>query len=160
MVVAMNPRRYDVRKDKSPHWTELPEGTTRVCTKCGIEYPFTSEFFEKEKRRGSGLGPRCKSCANKYSREYYNEHWGRVQCARRAGISIEEYNEMWARQNGLCAICGKPDDRLLAVDHNHESGKTRGLLCTKCNPMIGFAQESIDVLFSAIEYLQLHEGDD
>jgi len=81
------------------------------------------------------------------------------------GISLEQYDQMHADQNGLCAICGNPETiarngkvRLLAVDHCHTTNKVRGLLCGNCNPMIGYAKDNIQVLERAIEYLRSHLG--
>ncbi len=80
-------------------------------------------------------------------------------------ISLAQYEHMHAEQNGVCLICGKPETierngkpRLLAVDHCHDTGKVRGLLCGKCNPMIGYADHSIDILTRAIDYLKRTNG--
>lgn len=77
------------------------------------------------------------------------------------GISLEKYNEMHTAQDGKCAICGGPETikrngkvRWLAVDHCHTSNKVRGLLCGNCNPMIGYARDSVTVLERAISYLR------
>lgn len=59
---------------------------------------------------------------------------------KKLGINENEYNEMFLKQNGVCAICsGKPDTqwKKLAVDHCHKTGKVRGLLCMVCNTMLG-----------------------
>lgn len=59
---------------------------------------------------------------------------------KRAGIELthEEYNQLSALQEGKCKLCGKADGRQrLAVDHNHETGEVRGLLCTRCNVTLG-----------------------
>lgn len=68
------------------------------------------------------------------------------------------YDELLARQNGVCAICGSSHPRRkqstrFCVDHDHETGQVRGLLCGPCNTMIGLAREDIDVLNNAIIYL-------
>lgn len=78
------------------------------------------------------------------------------------GITLAEYNSMLESQNNVCAICGncetektdKNKNRNLAVDHNHKTGKIRGLLCGKCNKMIGLANDNITILQSAINYLR------
>jgi hypothetical protein len=81
------------------------------------------------------------------------------------GITLSQYNTMHADQDGKCAICGNPETitrngnvRMLAVDHCHETGKVRGLLCGTCNPMIGYAKDSIALLEAAITYLEKHQG--
>jgi len=62
---------------------------------------------------------------------------------------------MYADQFGRCAICGGVNDidRRLSVDHNHDTGEVRGLLCNRCNRAIGLLGDSIDILESAISYL-------
>lgn len=73
----------------------------------------------------------------------------------RYGISIETYEQMLRNQEGRCAICptldikGKP----LHVDHDHETGQVRGLLCRRCNNMLGMAGDSVEILGSAMSYL-------
>ena len=72
---------------------------------------------------------------------------------KKFGVTLEWYEAKLAEQDGKCAICGKtPDEngRGLAVDHNHGNKKPRGLLCLSCNPMLGFAQDCIAVLETAI----------
>lgn len=62
-------------------------------------------------------------------------------------------------QGGLCAICGSPPAHdALAIDHDHETGKVRALLCDNCNFMIGLARESSALLEIAATYLESHRG--
>jgi Recombination endonuclease VII len=77
------------------------------------------------------------------------------------GITLAQYNEMSAAQGGLCAICGQPERSMrggklkrLAVDHDHDAGAVRALLCTNCNPMLGYAGDSPDILRKAAVYLE------
>ena len=70
----------------------------------------------------------------------------------RYGINENTYNEMYSRQEGLCAICGTHKDRL-DVDHCHTTNKVRGLLCNNCNRGIGHLQEDVNVMTNAIKYL-------
>jgi len=76
------------------------------------------------------------------------------------GITLAQYNERLENQNGVCAICSKPETadkfgkpRRLSVDHCHKSGAVRGLLCMNCNHMIGKAKDSTAILMRAISYL-------
>lgn len=85
---------------------------------------------------------------------------------RNFGLTLEQYNKMHDAQDGKCAICNNPETitrngkvRMLAVDHCHDSGKVRGLLCGNCNPMIGYAKDKIEVLERAIVYLRSNSGD-
>lgn len=82
---------------------------------------------------------------------------------RRFGITRHEYAELFHRQNGVCAICAKPETatrngkvKALAVDHNHTTGKIRGLLCSDCNTGIGKLKDDRNVLLSAVKYLDEH----
>lgn len=73
------------------------------------------------------------------------------------GISAEKYQEMLTNQKTKCAICERHQlqfRRRLSVDHCHETGKVRGLLCDNCNHGIGLFYEKIDRLKKAIKYLE------
>ena len=73
------------------------------------------------------------------------------------GISQKDYEEMEWRQERCCAICGALKEKnALVVDHDHKTGKVRGLLCYACNSGIGTLQDSPDTLRKAIEYLERH----
>lgn len=66
--------------------------------------------------------------------------WARKNRLAKVGLTEVEYKMLFQAQNGVCAICkSKPDTRwkMLAVDHNHDTGKVRGLLCMVCNTMLG-----------------------
>jgi len=72
------------------------------------------------------------------------------------GIGIGEYQDTLIEQDFKCAICETHVDNLdypLDVDHDHETGEVRGLLCRRCNLGIGFFKDSIRLLKNAIEYL-------
>lgn len=71
-------------------------------------------------------------------------------------ITIKDYNRMFAEQEGKCAICGIHQRELrkaLHVDHDHETKNIRGLLCKKCNSLLGYVNDNEDILNNAIEYL-------
>lgn len=71
------------------------------------------------------------------------------------GIVKEDYNELIINQNNSCAICFRKDDyQRIGVDHNHKTGKVRGILCARCNTGIGLLQDDIDLLKEAIRYLE------
>lgn len=76
------------------------------------------------------------------------------------GITMQEYEELLKKQDYRCAICGsynKTRERRLAVDHSHETGKVRGLLCGSCNVGIGSLKEDKQIFENAIEYLGLNK---
>ena len=108
----------------------------------------------------------CRYCYNKQwkrdhperAAEYYRRHrqeWRRYMLVSKWGMSPAEYDEMLEAQGGVCAICkgSEKDGRYLSVDHDHNSGKVRGLLCQRCNVLVGMAGDSPTVLTSAIRYL-------
>lgn len=74
---------------------------------------------------------------------------------RKYGITLEIYEKMYEEQKGLCAVCKcVPDGRGLVVDHDHATGKIRGLLCVNCNSMLGMSGDKTEVLRNAIDYLE------
>lgn len=70
------------------------------------------------------------------------------------GITVEQYRQMFEDQNGVCMICGNSTDYRLCVDHNHETGEVRGLLCRPCNSGLANYQENVVYLQNAINYLR------
>lgn len=82
---------------------------------------------------------------------------------RKYGISLEDYNSLFTKQHGVCAICLCPETRVdirtgrimaLSVDHCHTTGKVRGLLCFKCNGILGWAKDNPVILNRAAAYLE------
>lgn len=106
-----------------------------------------------------------------YMREYYDRSphvLKRAYLKKHYGITLERYNEMYDAQRGLCAICNKPEQfrhsktgeiMLLAVDHDHETRKIRGLLCMKCNRGLGLFVDDPSRLRAAAAYLEAHAVD-
>lgn len=77
----------------------------------------------------------------------------------RCGLSLEEYEAKWTAQGSACAICGrqpKPGQRRYAVDHDHKSGRVRGILCWFCNRGLGYFMDRPWVLDVAAAYLRTH----
>ena len=114
------------------------------CHKDKIENP------EKHKRKLK-LGNEAKKLKSRGLDGYYKK----ADLKKTYGITIEEYKKMLYVQNGVCAICEKEcvSGRNLAVDHCHETGNIRGLLCSNCNPGLGHFKDSIKLLDRAIQYL-------
>ena len=83
------------------------------------------------------------------------------------GLKYRDYSSMYAHQDGKCMICRSPlakykghgDSPTACVDHDHETGQVRGLLCRKCNTGIGCFNDSPDLMDSAIEYLLKFQDD-
>jgi len=88
-----------------------------------------------------------------------------VRLKKEFGITLVEYDAMFVLQKGRCAVCGDPPKirdkygnlRRFSVDHHHETGKVRQLLCGPCNMSIGLVKESISTLVNMIDYIKKHE---
>ena len=94
------------------------------------------------KRNPPGLGP-----------DKERAHAGHLK--RKFGITMEEYQRMLYEQKGVCAICRKPPTKKrLAVDHDHNTGRIRGLLHTQCNAAIGILKDDPAVMYAAAVYLE------
>lgn len=85
------------------------------------------------------------------------------------GINIQEFENLLEKQNGRCAICCEKETRIngksgkpqpLSVDHDHDTGKVRGLLCVRCNRMLGYGRDNPEILRRAIAYLERHKEAD
>lgn len=104
-------------------------------------------------------GRRCLECKKQRLNQWRKDNPGYVKSyhlQKNFGITLEQFNEMFNSQEGKCRICNKHQSELritLAVDHNHQTGKIRGLLCDGCNRGIGFLKESKEILENAIKYL-------
>lgn len=93
---------------------------------------------------------------NNYDKMYKS---GRQSNWKRKGIKLtyKEYEKIKEEQNNCCKICRINEAELnfkLCVDHDHGNGQIRGLLCNPCNKLLGNAKENIDILESAMDYLQ------
>jgi hypothetical protein len=105
--------------------------------------------------------PEGKAAYGRAHREANPELYQDRYLKRDFGIGLDEYTEMLLAQKGVCAICGEPETsvrngklKALAVDHDHATGAVRGLLCGKCNPMIGYAQDDPERLEAGAAYLR------
>lgn len=149
----------------------------KKCNRCQEEKEL-SAFYVSWKRRVDGkpiYRPLCKECErkrhaeyveknkdaiNKWRRERYRknpERWRAEGIKYRYGITVTQYNKMYAAQRGCCAICKTHESRLdrkLDVDHCHSTNAVRGLLCRGCNRGIGFFEDDIERLKAAIKFLK------
>ena len=97
-----------------------------------------------------------KNYMQKYGKSFLQKYDRDKNLRRNYGITLEQVNAMITAQNGACAICLEPfkSTRDTHVDHNHETGQVRQLLCTMCNHGVGNFKERPINLQRAIEYLQ------
>ena len=146
----------------------------KICNICKIELSFDS--FHKSKEHRGGVDSRCKNCSSIYHQKQYQnnilverqkrkERMRRVRInnpdytknshlKERYGITLQQKLELLNKQNGRCAICKKDIIKIKAcVDHDHKTGKIRGLLCDKCNRALGGFEDNKEYLQQAMEYL-------
>jgi hypothetical protein len=145
---------------------------TKTCTKCGKEKSL--EEFPVEKRYKCGFHPHCKACRSKIAKQwrlknpvrrkqYEKEYFKRPEVVKRQkenflkstyGLTFEEYESLWSKQDGKCAICLSmlQKGRKVHIDHCHKNGKIRGLLCAKCNHGLGLFNDDPILLMVASDY--------
>ena len=131
---------------------------TKRCTKCGEDKDLHE--FSKEPRSPDGVTAQCKSCRNQYQKEWVKRKGGAMYHRTvRYGMSPNEYEELLEEQLNRCACCGSSDPKRKAgfvIDHDHQTGQVRGLLCHSCNIGIGQLGDSISGLTQALNYLRKH----
>lgn len=126
------------------------EISTKICNTCGIEKPHKS--FPTKTLTGKRSN-KCGTCKGKVRRKN-NPLLERSKALRyKYGMTIQDYDNMYSNQQGLCKICGDHYPKLL-IDHCHDSQAVRGLLCNYCNTVLGMSKDRIDILNRAILYLK------
>lgn len=131
----------------------------------------SSEYKEKKNLSRNERYKNDKECRDKIKKNVreYNRKNPKAklnQHLKEHGITIDDYESMLKNQNFKCAICGSSGEntekykhRPLFVDHNHKTGKVRGLLCSNCNFILGHAKDDISILENAIKYLKESDGE-
>lgn len=155
--------------------------SVKQCSRCRTVRPVAE--FAPDKNHSSGLRSQCRSCRREGNRLYNAAHReerrakARIYASKakrghraitlpersranrlkmKFGMTIEAYESLLARQQGVCAVCQNPcsSGRRLAVDHDHRTGAVRGLLCGKCNTAIGAFRDDPALLLRASQYVQ------
>ena len=143
------------------------ELTKDYCRNCSSSLTVGANWAESHASRKQRI---CKPCNAEQAREWrkrnpskqreYAEKRGRWWIESRYGIDEAEWKRMFDAQCGRCAICDSKDPKgnhgVFHVDHCHETGKVRGLLCDTCNRGLGMFYDNINTLKGAIEYLEEH----
>lgn len=160
---------------------------SKKCSRCGEEKPHSEFYQDKARKDGlypscKPCSRAAKKASNERARErlgeeayqerrrgyvsrYRERHPERVRELDRKhflkgkyGITPADYERMLAEQGGTCRVCGDPPTtKLLAVDHNHETGAVRGLLCSRCNTALGLLRECPQRAARIIHYIREHE---
>lgn len=139
---AIYSRRYRRRL-----WAEnRPPVKRKRCPGCAATLP--AEAFARNRSNASGLASRCRTCT------YLD------RAAARYGLDVEGLHLLQAQQGGRCGICRSTGGgRRLVVDHDHDTGEVRGLLCHSCNLGLGHLRDSELLLRRAADYLRRHAPD-
>lgn len=105
--------------------------------------------------RGNGKSHECMTVRSSNMATYDR----RCQMRRyKYGITSSDYQSMIDAQRGLCAICKKPSVKGLVIDHDHNTGAVRQLLCYPCNSALGFLRDDIKLALAAADYLIRHSA--
>lgn len=138
---------------------------TKTCKKCG-ETKLVSEFH-KNKATKDGFQYKCKECNLAHVKDWQEknpDYWktqknrlGSISLQRRArtyGISVEEVQKLLEATH--CEICDTEIVGHKNIDHDHATGKVRGVLCGPCNRALGIMHDDVALLQKAIDYLKKH----
>lgn len=146
-------------RESSTYSLNLPE--MKLCTRCNQTKPLEQFYAASSGRRGSVRTP-CISCIATQSKSWAKTNTRRTvskHLKSRYGISIDEFEALSKSQHDVCAICKRPcsSKQRLSVDHNHQTGQVRGLLCANCNHGLGHFMDSPELLRKAAIYLKTSE---
>lgn len=138
----------------------------KKCTRCGEHKP-RADFYPHAVAK-NGVSAWCKECTKNVALEKQKADKAGVKLINRRaklkkafGLTVQQYDEMLVEQGGRCALCGSdfPGGRgRFVVDHCHDTGKIRGLLCNLCNVGLGALRDSPQLLQKAIHYLGRNHG--
>lgn len=141
---------------------------SKACTLCKVVKPLEDFYWTTRPSGEKARHSRCKVCRRQQFKNWSKTDQGK-QVKRKGiiyrnyGITEEQYNLMFEKQNGCCAICKRPESMhhkhrskplQLSVDHDHETGEVRALLCSKCNVGLGSFEDRPDFLEAAAAYIK------
>ena len=137
-------------------------GEDITCTVCDKTKSFTE--FKKDSRKKSGRASICKVCASAYSHKRYHNQPPVYDAAKRRakivaayGLTLDDYDTIYQEQDGKCKICSIEEKYAAKgrfhIDHCHDTGVVRGLLCSHCNKGLGMFRHNQEFLSAAVNYL-------
>ena len=148
-----------------------PVNLVKTCPKCKLEKP--REAFSLDLSRRDGLCSACKDCWKIRSAEVYRKNPEKeirrryvYRLVKTFNMTLEQKEELFNKQGRVCAICKSENvgrkikgiDQTWPVDHDHKTGKVRGILCSPCNLVLGLVNDSKDRLSAMIGYLKENES--
>lgn len=135
----------------------------RRCSRCKKVKSLDEFYPEKTKgktNRYCGVRSECKTCTRKATKRYMDEDLKRKRNRnwkdRGVNCTVTIYDEKFADQQGRCGICGRHQsefEKALSIDHNHKTGKIRGLLCSQCNLALGYIESQVNFSSGVEKYL-------
>lgn len=136
----------------------------KSCTECKVTKPLAD--FESRTNRLSGIGSQCKVCRRDYERQRRSKRpgisagWRNAYLKRTYGITLKDELALWDAQDSKCAICEKTlTTATRQIDHCHKTGRVRGLLCTPCNLLVAWIENSNHRLTPrALKYLASYDA--
>lgn len=152
---------------------------TKICKKCYTDKAL--DCFQRDPNVLGGFKGTCKECIKQYNAEYRKLNKEHIRDKKKTyyttkphiqksiylrlkyNLTIEQYESMLIAQDYKCAACSSTSVehnryKSLCVDHDHATGKVRGLLCHPCNTAIGAAKENVDRLETCAAYLRKHKS--
>lgn len=130
------------RNQRKKNPDKYREMSRKSSAKARLDDPDRANERSRKWRKLNPKQANCSSYKSRLKREY--------------GLTIQEYEAIREKQRDCCLICNKSEEQIgvrLNVDHNHSTGKVRGLLCPKCNKAIGLLEDNVSYLIKAAEYL-------
>jgi len=129
---------------------------TKTCTTCKIEQPITN--FNVHKLCKDGFNTKCRACRTLKQQHNRKTNGYNAQIKYKYGITYKEFLTKIDEQGNTCILCGvefNPTERTTApcIDHDHTTGKVRGILCHPCNVALGLIKENTRTLRKMIIYL-------
>lgn len=160
---------------ESPTQRTLRASGLKRCPVCKVVKPFSD--YHKSSSSVTGCQSRCIPCHTagrlawwrnnkQHTKDYRRKNLHRRKekdrwwnILKKYGITKDEYVAMLAAQGGKCLICGSlpTSQRHFSVDHCHETGRIRGILCAKCNTGIGLLGDDVERLKKSVAYLEKHK---
>lgn len=134
---------------------------TKTCSHCG-KTKLVNEYYNSQLK--SGYAASCKTCLKTIRKkrfdsnpDYFKRRARDLRYQLDYGITLDDYEQLLTKQNNQCDICGTDTPvggrENFAIDHDHSTGKIRGLLCNDCNLGLGSFQDNKESLKKAIQYL-------